>query len=87
MENSCQNTDKEIWRKRVGDYYSDSIHVTEAGGIGINCRGHVIVANVEKWHEAGKLIFCVDNKKPFFFIRKKLAMWLLNSLRRTPNKR
>ena len=33
----CENTDREIWREREGDYYADSIHVTEGGGIGINC--------------------------------------------------
>jgi hypothetical protein len=43
MENCCQNTDKEIWREKAGDYYSDSIHVTEQSGIGMNCGGHVIV--------------------------------------------
>lgn len=44
------NTDREIWREREGDYYADSIHVTEQGGIGINCGGHVIVKPVREWH-------------------------------------
>jgi len=47
------NTDKEIWRKIPEDFYSPSIHVTEFGGIGINVGGYVLVAPVEKWHEAG----------------------------------
>ncbi len=51
MDSACTNTDREIWRETPGDYYSDSIHVTERGGIGINCGGHVIVAPVRKWHE------------------------------------
>lgn len=72
MNEACQNTDKELWRKRPGDFYSPSIHVTEHEGIGINCRGLVIVASVEKWHEAGKLILC--SKASW---KRKLAIWLL----------
>jgi hypothetical protein len=45
------NTDREIWREREGDYYSDSIHVTESGAIGINCGGKVVVAPLRKWFE------------------------------------
>lgn len=33
----CKNTDKEIWREKPGDYYSDSICVTSKNGIGMNC--------------------------------------------------
>lgn len=46
------NTDKELWREREGDYYADSIHVTEGGGIGMNCGGYVIVQPIRKWDEA-----------------------------------
>ena len=46
----AQNTDREIWRKVPGDYYSPSIHVTEDGRIGIEVGGHVIVRSVEMWH-------------------------------------
>lgn len=55
VSEDCENTDKEIWRKKAGDYYSPSIHVTQGGGIGINCGGHVIVMPVEKWHALGRL--------------------------------
>ena len=48
---SAQNTDVELWREREGDYYADSIHVTEHGGIGINCGGHVIVKTLRAWHD------------------------------------
>jgi hypothetical protein len=72
----CDNTDKEIWRERPGDAYAASIHVTEHGGIGINCGGHVIVAPVRQWHEAGELLMCVNPYLPEW--RRKLAMWLLN---------
>ena len=48
-ELSCKNTDKNIWRKVEGDYYSPSIHVTENGNIGINVGGHVIVKPIEDW--------------------------------------
>ena len=71
----CKNTDKEIWREK-DSYYSDSIHVTEGGGIGINCGGHVIVAPIRKWNNAGRLIFSPDHKRWQY----KLAMWLLKSI-------
>jgi hypothetical protein len=48
-EQACVNTDREIWRERDGDYYADSIHVTEGGGIGINCGGYVIVKPIREW--------------------------------------
>ena len=44
------NTDRELWRRTPGDYYSPSIHVTAGGAIGINVGGHVIVQSVEAWH-------------------------------------
>ena len=46
----AENTDREIWREREDDYYADSIHVTQQGGIGINCGGHVIQMPVRDWH-------------------------------------
>ena len=52
---TCINTDRELWREREGDYYADSIHVTEHGAIGINCGGLVIVAPLKRWHEAMKI--------------------------------
>jgi hypothetical protein len=73
----CSNTDKEIWRKKPGDYYAPSIHVTEGGGIGMNVGGHVIVAPIERWHEAAELLMCVNPCLPEW--RRKLAMWLLNA--------
>ena len=44
--------DRELWREKSGDFYSDSIHVTSDGGIGINCGGMVIVAPLKQWHAA-----------------------------------
>jgi hypothetical protein len=49
-----KNTDREIWREREGDYYADSIHVTEGGGIGINCGGMVYVKPLREWHRLAK---------------------------------
>ena len=46
----AENTDKEIWRETPGDVYSDSIHVTNDGKIGINCGGHVVVMPLRMWH-------------------------------------
>jgi hypothetical protein len=70
--NSVANTDKEIWRRTPDDYYSPSIHVTENGDIGINVHGWVLVASVEKWHEAGIEAFVVPERpinrpKNYFF--------------------
>lgn len=54
---AAKNTDREIYREPDktgnGSYYSDSLHVTEGGGIGINCGGHVIVMPLKSWHRAG----------------------------------
>lgn len=75
----CKNTDKELWREKPGDYYSDSILVTEYGGIGINCGGHIIVAPVKKWHAAAEVFLCVNpNLKQW---KWELAMWLLGERR------
>lgn len=48
-DDAVENTDREIWRRTPGDYYSPSIHVTAEGGIGINVGGQVIVMDVEGW--------------------------------------
>lgn len=50
-EQAAANTDRELWRDRDSDYYADSIHVTQGGGIGIDCGGHVIVKPVREWHK------------------------------------
>lgn len=71
----CENTDKEIWSEN-DSYYSDSIHVTEGDGIGMDCGGHVIVAPIQKWHTAGKLLFSPNPKRWQY----KLSVWLLNSI-------
>lgn len=61
LDGACENTDKEIWRKKEGDYYSPSVHVTKMGGVGINVGGHVIVMPVEKWHALGRLRCALDD--------------------------
>jgi UDP-2,3-diacylglucosamine pyrophosphatase LpxH len=77
MKNYCRNTDKEIWREIIEDYYSDSIHVTETNGVGINCHGHVIVAPIREWHKAGEIFLCVNPNLSDW--RRKLGMWLLKA--------
>jgi hypothetical protein len=52
---ACENTDRKIWRERPGDFYSDSIHATNGGGIGINCGGHVIVMTLRNWHRVAQV--------------------------------
>jgi hypothetical protein len=59
---ACVNRDQELWREQPGDFYSDSIHVTESGGIGINVGGKVLVAPAKRWHDAGMKMFAVDPK-------------------------
>lgn len=49
MADSATNTDRELWRARPGDFYSDSVFVTESGGIGINCGGTVVVKPIAEW--------------------------------------
>lgn len=72
---ACVNRDQELWREQPGDFYSDSIHVTESGGIGINVGGKVLVAPAKRWHDAGTKMFAVDPKLSRW--RWRLAMWLL----------
>lgn len=45
-----QNTDRELWREREDDFYANSIHVTEGGGIGMNVGGTVVVMPIAQWH-------------------------------------
>jgi len=59
----AKNTDREIWREREGDFYADSIHATEGGGIGIDCGGHVIVMPVRKWHALAKAALHIEGTK------------------------
>ncbi len=59
IDGCAKNTDKEIWREIIDDWYSPSIHVTERGEIGINVGGRVFVKTVEEWH---KLAREKDNK-------------------------
>lgn len=51
---AVQNTNRELWREREGDYYADSIFVTPDGGIGMNVRGFVIVKSIREWFLAMK---------------------------------
>lgn len=80
-DNARQNTDRELWREREGDFYADSIHVTQDGRIGINCGGTVFVMPVRKWHEAaidaarGETGCCATRPSPDAE-REKLGAWL-----------
>lgn len=44
------NTDREIWRETLGDYYSPKIHVTQSGEIGMEVGGNVVVMPLRDWH-------------------------------------
>ena len=76
MEDACKNTDREIWRRKPGDFYSPSIHVTEFNGIGINVGGHVLVSSVEEWHWAGNILLTVNPTLKEW--RRRLALRLLD---------
>lgn len=58
-DEAANNTDRELWREREGDYYADSLFVTETGGIGINCGGFCFVKPIREWFElaGGKAAF------------------------------
>lgn len=52
-QESCQNTDREIWRghdEGNGSFYADSLHITKDGALGINCGGSVHVRSIREWH-------------------------------------
>jgi hypothetical protein len=50
VQQALVSTDRELWRETPDDAYSPSIHVTAAGGIGINVGGTVVVRTVREWH-------------------------------------
>lgn len=69
-QRAAQNTDRELWREREGDFYADSLHVTQRGGIGINSGGRVIVKPVRDWHaEVARYQWLRDNLRgaDFFY--------------------
>jgi hypothetical protein len=49
MSEVSENKDREIYREKIGDFYSDSIHVTEDGAIGISCGGSVYEKSIKLW--------------------------------------
>jgi hypothetical protein len=53
VSGTAQNTDRELWREREGDYYADSIHVTIDGKIGIQHAGTRGIMPVGEWFKAG----------------------------------
>lgn len=58
MNGAYENTDRELWRAPDvtgnGSFYSDRVHVTAGGGIGMNVGGYVIVMRPKEWHAACK---------------------------------
>lgn len=54
------NTDKELWRETPGDFYSPSLHVTAAGGIGINVGGFVAVMPLREWHKLARRVASLE---------------------------
>ena len=66
-EQAYKNTDVELWREPQQDgkvdYYSNSIHRTDRGGIGINVGGSVHVMTLEEWHKLAQPPKPQANKK------------------------
>lgn len=52
---AVQNTDREVWRETPGDFYSNSVHLTATGGLGINVGGTVYVKPPAEWHRLASL--------------------------------
>lgn len=48
-DNAYKNTDRELWREREGDYYANSVFVTDRGGIGFNVGGFCVVRTPAEW--------------------------------------
>jgi hypothetical protein len=58
MDVACVNADRELYREPDetgnGGYYSNSLHVTQDGGVGINVSGLVFVKPLAEWHRLAK---------------------------------
>jgi hypothetical protein len=54
-----ENTDRELYREPDltgnGSYYSNSLHVTKSGSIGINVAGLVFFKTLAEWHRLASL--------------------------------
>lgn len=56
----AQNTDRELWREREGDFYSDRIFVTQNGAIGMDVGGRVITMPIRQWHEMATTVLKLE---------------------------
>jgi hypothetical protein len=77
---ACKNTDREVWRgpdEGNGSYYADSVHITEGGGLGINCGGSVYVKPVREWHRlaGGPINGGIDPTSRGDMIADKVRAW------------
>ena len=85
---AVENTDRELWRgpdQGNGNYYADSVHVTQGGGIGMNVGGHVIVMRPSEWHnvckEAVELRNQLDVAQAKLAATKQLAIDAINLIK------
>lgn len=51
LDDPTLNTDTELYREELKDYYANSIFVTEDGRIGMDVGGLVIVKPIAEWHK------------------------------------
>ena len=57
IDQCAENTDREIYRgpnDGCGDFYADSLHITQEGALGIDCGGYVVVKPIRTWHGLAK---------------------------------
>lgn len=67
LDCGAKNTDREIWRgpdDGRGDFYADSLFITEAGSLGINCGGYVLVKPIREWFDVMMERYKVQFGKP-----------------------
>jgi hypothetical protein len=72
LDMAVANTDRELWRESP-DFYADSIHATETGGIGISVGGHVVVRTLTQWHAMAAEIERLRAENATF------AVWVVDS--------
>lgn len=75
MENTAKNTDRELWREREGDYYANSVSITDNGALAINVGGLVISKSLAAWHEQARSAALHES-----VVRHEPLMWGTNCL-------
>ena len=75
---AAQNTDRQLWRES-DNAFASSLHVTEAGGIGMNVGGLVIVLSIEKWHALPRILD--EKEREIAQLKKEAEQWQAHAMR------